>query len=514
MTADFIVEDQGPQLDLLAARADRRIDTHASAVFLDGERVYKLKRAVRFSFMDFSSAEKRRAAVEREVALNRRTAPDLYLGAAPILRDGVALRLGAIGETADGAVDWVVVMRRFDETTLFDRQAAEGRLTPEKLAGLAREIARFHREADPVEGVDWRARAAKIARDNIADMREEGSLDQDLLTRLERATEGALSDQAQALAARDAAVKRCHGDLHLRNLCEVAGRPTLFDCIEFNDAFAVIDPLYDLAFLLMDLDHRGLGPEAAMVRDRWLEAWEDTAGQGLLPLYLSIRAAIRAKVTAAGAAVQDEDGEAEEMRAAARAYLDRALAYLQPARARLIALGGFSGSGKSTLARAIAPAIGAAPGAAVLRTDQLRKARFGAAEAERLPAEAYEAAVSVAVYDAMEARAAALLAQGVSVIADATFTHPDSRARVEALAQEIGVPFHGLWLDAPADVMARRIAARRGDASDADEAVLAKQLEAGAGAVAWPKLAAGGGISDLSAPALRMLGRDDGRDPQ
>ncbi|MEQ8602236.1 MAG: AAA family ATPase [Marivibrio sp.] len=512
MTADFIVEDQGPQLARLTQGADRRIDTHASAVFLKGAHVYKLKRAVRFSFMDFSTAEKRRAAAEREVTLNRRTAPDLYLGVAPIVAGEEGARLGEIGETPSAALDWVVVMRRFDEDSLFDRQAADGRLTAAKLSDLAREIARFHREAERVKDVDWASAAAKIARDTIQDMRADDGLDRRAVERLARGTEKALAERAEALAARSASVRRCHGDLHLRNICEIAGRPTLFDGIEFNDAFANIDPLYDLAFLLMDLDHRGLTPEAALVRDRWLEVWDDPAGQGLSPLYLSMRAAIRAKVSAAGAAVQEDPQEAAAMREEAARYLARAADHLRAKPVRLIAIGGFSGSGKSTLARAIAPSVGGPPGAVVVRTDQLRKARFGAAETAPLPADAYDEAVSVAVYAEMESRAAALLAEGVGVIADATFTHPESRARIEAAAQAAGVPFQGLWLDAPAEVMAARIAGRRGDASDADETVLKAQLEAGAGSVDWPRLTADRSISDLSGRALRMLERDDGRD--
>ncbi|MCR9219400.1 MAG: AAA family ATPase [Alphaproteobacteria bacterium] len=539
MQADFVVEDQEAQSALLAdpttygldeSAEVARIDTHASAVFLAGERVYKLKRAVRFSFMDFSDAAKRRAAAEREVALNRRTAPDLYLGVAPIVTapDG-RLRLGGLGQTPDDALDWVVVMRRFDEATLFDRQASAGTLSDAKLIALAREIARFHGEAEPVEGLDWRAAAADIARGNIADMRgdagvdqggvdqggvDQGGVDQAALDRLEAATEAALAAKAAALDARASVVRRCHGDLHLRNICEIDGRPTLFDGIEFNDAFAEIDPLYDLAFLLMDLDHRGLARQAALARDRYLEAvlGADDAptgprgGWGLLPFYLSMRAAVRAKVSAVGAVVQEDGEAAQTLRDEADAYLARAAAYLTPAPARLVALGGFSGSGKSTLARAVAHAIGPAPGAAILRSDQLRKARFGVAETERLPESAYASGVSEAVYATLEARAEALLRDGVSVIADATFTHPESRARIERVAARAGVAFDGLWLDAPPDALAARVTARRADASDADAAVVARQLDAGAGTIDWRRLAAGGDLPALAAAARARLG--------
>ncbi|MBP5858098.1 AAA family ATPase [Marivibrio halodurans] len=530
-TAAFVTEDQSRQLALLAAPATHglgpdgtvdRIDTHASAVFLGPDRVLKLKRAVRFDFMDLSTVGKRRAAVAAEVTLNRRTAPDLYLGMAPIEAVNGTLTLGpVIEDPADidhaapgNVVDWVTVMRRFDTDTLFDRQAEAGSLDDGKLADLAGIIAAFHAAAAPVADIDWPAAAAGIARGNVSDMVGRDGLPPERVEALEVATEARLAADTAALAARGGAVRRCHGDLHLRNICEIDGRPTLFDCIDFNEAFSAIDPLYDLAFLLMDLEHRGLRASAALVRDRYLEAADEVAGtivgQGLMPLYLSMRAAVRAKVTAAGAAVQDDPDRAEAMRAEARGYLEAAIAYPAPPAPRLIAVGGFSGTGKSTLARAIAPALGGAPGAAVLRSDRLRKARFGVDEAERLPGAAYATAVSRAVYADMEARARDLLDQGVSVIADATFTHPDSRARIAAVAADAGVPFAGLWLEAPASVLEARVAARRGDASDADAAVVRAQRAAGAGDVAWPTLATGEPVEVLARRALERLGGADG----
>lgn len=522
MAAPFVTEDQSRQEALLAdpavhglpadARVER-IDTHGAVVFLGPDRVLKLKRAVRFDFMDFSTVAKRRAVAAREVALNRRTAPTLYLGIAPIRRVDGGAELGALDTDPDpGAagddpaiIDWVVAMRRFEPETLFDRQAAAGSLSDGKLIALARAIAAFHAEAETVPDTDWPAATAEIARGNLRDIAGDAAFGTVEAKTLDTACEARLTRDARALAGRCPAVRRCHGDLHLRNICEVAGTPTLFDGIEFNDAFATIDPLYDLAFLLMDLDHRGLRAEAALVRDRYVEATDSVAGHGLMPLYLSMRAAVRAKVGAAGAAVQAGADHAAAMRDEARAYLSAAIRYLSPPAPKLIAVGGISGTGKSGLARALAPSIGAAPGAVVLRSDWLRKARFGAAETDRLPESAYASRVSRAVYATMEERAAALLADGVSVIADATFTHPDSRARIAAVAARAGVPFHGLWLTAPAGVLTARVTARRGDASDADAAVLRRQLAAGAGTVDWPHLSAGGPRADLRDRALRMV---------
>jgi len=267
-------------------------------------------------------------------------------------------------------------------------------------------------------------------------------------------------------------VRRCHGDLHLRNICLLDGKPTLFDCLEFSDALASIDVLYDLAFLLMDLEHRGLTDFANLVLNRYLDLTDEDDGLPAMPLFLSLRAAIRAHVTATA---MDQAAHAEstlDMAAEARRYLDLAAQLLRPRPRRLVAIGGLSGSGKSTLAAALAPGIGAR----VLRSDVIRKHLFGVAPETRLPASAYAPEVSHRVYETLGEKAAAALAAGYSVIIDAVSLKPEERRSFAPVAEAAAVPFWGLWLAAPASTMEARLRARRHDASDASPEVLTQQL--------------------------------------
>jgi predicted kinase len=281
------------------------------------------------------------------------------------------------------------------------------------------------------------------------------------------------------------------------------GAPVLFDCLEFDEGLATIDTFYDLAFLLMDLLHRDLGGLAQRLLSGYLDATCDDAGTALLPLFLSCRAAIRAKVE--GFAAQSEAGEAKEEIAAARAYLDLAQRFLAPEPARLIAIGGVSGTGKSTLARALAPGLGAAPGAVTLRSDVIRKKLFGAAPTERLGPEAYREGVSAKVYDRMISRARTLLGAGHSVIVDAVYLEDRDRAHIEQAAIDTGVPFAGLWLTAPAETLLVRVRGRKEDASDATAAVVQSQLEVDPGPLDWSKVDAGADPDTVAASARRAL---------
>ncbi len=326
------------------------IETHVSLVFLAGDRAYKLKRAVKYPYLDFSTPEHRRRACEAELALNRRTAPTLYL------------EVRALERTPDGkisfagnrpAIDWVVVMRRFDQSSLFDALAQTGGLSAPLMHDLAGHIADFHATAErrydcggtaaltAIAETKHRclmeARYAGFSRERIDEIREASS--QRLMAL------GGLLDRRRA----DGKVRRCHGDLHLRNICFLDGKPTLFDCLEFSDTLASIDVLYDLAFLLMDLDHRGLTDFSNIVLNRYLDLADEDDGLPAMPLFLSLRAVIRAHVTATAM-----DQSAHPQSKEARGYLDLAARLLRPRPCRLVAIGGLSGSGKSTLAAALA----------------------------------------------------------------------------------------------------------------------------------------------------------------
>ncbi len=487
--------------------AVERIDTHGAMVFLAGARAYKIKRAVRYPYMDFSTLALRRAACEREVALNRRTAPELYLGTEAIVRstDG-ALAFGGAGET----LEWAVVMRRFDQAGLCDRLAEAGQLTAEIMVDLADEIAALHDVAEAVFGADAAGGAAAGARaviaENACEMAERPDLFPEAAA-LESESYRKLDQVARLLDARlDAGlVRRCHGDLHLRNICVIDGRPRLFDCIDFNDAISCIDTIYDLAFLLMDLERRGLRGFANLVLNRYQQRRDDLEGLAALPLFLSMRAAVRAKVSVSMTLSQSDTKAKNVLLEDARAYEAAARAYLHPAPPRLIAIGGLSGTGKTQLARALAPELGAAPGALHLRSDVLRKKLAGVDDLTRLPSDAYTARASDKVYAELLVHARTALAAGRAVVADAVYAKAGERTAIEALATDLGVPFMGLWLEASENVLLQRVTQRTGDASDATASVVRAQHDYDLGGITWARLDASADLEQVAAAARRLL---------
>ncbi|MDX1484200.1 MAG: AAA family ATPase [Alphaproteobacteria bacterium] len=472
------------------------VQTHISEVFFAGDLVYKVKRAVRYSFVDFTTLESRRGACEAEVALNRRTAPDIYLGLAAIRRDPDGrLALDRLDAPAAGEpVEWAVVMRRFDPDLTFDRLAERDALKPEWILQLVDAAVALHQSAE-VHGAPFGG-AAALAR-IIAENRTDMAACPEVFA-ADRA--GALGDAMEAVCARHGAlldarreagfVRRCHGDLHLGNVVLWQGRPTLFDCIEFSDTIAVIDVFYDFAFLVMDLEVRGLRDLANQALNRFVGRTGDVAALAVMPLMLGLRAAVRAKVNALALAGRPADGEARSIAAAAERYLSAAEVFIAPAPAppRLIAIGGLSGSGKTTVARALAPGLGRAPGALHLRTDYIRKRIAGVLPEHRLPAAAYTPEADREVYETMMEEAGEALRAGQSVIADAVFARPRSRQAIEDVAAREGMPFHGIWLEPPGAVMTARIEGRTSDASDATVEVLARQLDYETGEIGWNRL--------------------------
>jgi aminoglycoside phosphotransferase family enzyme/predicted kinase len=481
-----------------------RITTHAAHVFLVGDRAYKTKRAVSYSFLDFTTLDRRRRALEAELALNRRTAPMLYRRLVPVTcAGGDLLALAGSGEP----VEWLLEMARFDQEARLDRVAARGELTPAIVDDLAEVIAAFHAQAAVRSECGGVAGMREVIEGNAEDFAAlpEGIFRAGRSARLTSRCRDELAKRRDLLEQRRHAghVRHCHGDLHLANIVLLEGRPVLFDCLEFDEALASIDTLYDLAFLLMDLLHQELGLLAQRLLNGYLDATWDDGGVALLPLFLACRAAIRAKVLGFGA--QSADGSAPGEVSEARDYLERALAYLDPPPARLVALGGVSGTGKSTLARALAPELGPAPGAVVLRSDVVRKRLHGVAPGDRLPPAAYRKEASRPVYGALAERAAVLLRAGHAAIVDAVFLDPAERAQIERVALEADVAFQGLWLSAPEDILLQRVTARRGDVSDATPDVLRQQLTTDPGALTWPLLDVSGSPDAVAAQARALL---------
>ena len=487
-----------------------RVDTANAVVFLAGSDAYKVKRAVKFPFMDLSTLDKRREACEAEIAVNRDNAPGVYLEALPIVRKGASLAIGGAGEV----VEWVAHLRRFDENATLDRVAERGGVSDAIIDKLALAIKRSHARA-PLRDA---ARAAHELETYIEQNGAAFAAWPDLFPpadarRLTHESRLAFAIARPALLARGVYgyVRRCHGDLHLRNIVLIDGEPTLFDAVEFSDDIASGDVLYDLAFLLMDLEERGLRPAANRLFNRYLgpEPAQAMAGLAALPLFLSLRAAIRAKVEAAGA--ERLEGERRmRARSLARDYFDRAARFLRYAPPRLVAVGGLSGAGKSALAAVLAPRIGRAPGALWLRSDVERKAMFGVEETDHLPETAYSPDVSREVYGRIDDKARRALSAGHSVVFDATFSSASDRAAAAQAASEASLAFDGLFLEAPLETRLARLASRGADASDADARVARAQRADPLRERGWSPIDASRDLDRTEATASKRLGVERG----
>jgi uncharacterized protein len=503
--------DQDEVLAFLASPAAhggarvKRIDTHAASVFLAGDRALKIKRAVRFPFLDYSTLAKRKAACAAELAVNAPYAPEIYRRVLAITREADG-RLAVGGKGAP--VEWAVEMRRFDETRTLDQAAGE---IDEALAdALGRAVAAAHERARPVEAAPWIAAIGSYIDEHVEAFAQHPEIFAAVASdRLARASRAAYERIAPLLKERGrrGLIRRIHGDLHLGNIVLIEGKPVLFDAIEFSDVIASGDVLYDLAFLLMDLAERGLSQAANIVFNRYLAETrraEDLDGLAALPLLLSMRAAIRAKVTAARIERAPSPQQAA-IAESARRYFAFAVRAIAPPKAKFIAIGGLSGTGKTRLARALAPGIGPMPGAVIVRSDVERKALFGVAEADKLPQRAYTRAANERVYALLVDKARRILAAGHAVILDAVFAQPAERAAAAATAQSSAVDLQGLFLTADLATRLTRVNARAPEASDADPTVARAQESYDLGAIAWNCIDASGTPEETAAMARAVL---------
>lgn len=457
-------------------------------MFVGADTVWKLRKAVRLPFLDFTPLAERERTARRELELNAPHAPGMYRDVVPVTRHpGAAPVLGGDGQV----IDWVLRMDPVPAEDFLDHRAATTGLDAALLDRMADTVAAMHARLPPVarnqaEGFAWLAQGNRTSAlsAGIAPARVEAWFE---------AMGERLAGLVSWLAAREAAgfVRRIHGDLHLGNLCLRQGHPVPFDALEFDEAMATFDTGYDLAFLLMDLDLRAGRPAANRVMNRYIARTGDTGLLRGLPMFLSMRAMVRAHVAA-----RSDDP------AAATRYLAAAEAYLAPTAPIVLAIGGLQGTGKSTQARRLAPELGPAPGAVILRSDEIRKFLNGLSPEDKLPPAAYRPEASRAVFAALARHAATAAAAGHAVIADGMFFAVDQRAAIEAAAG--AVPFHGFWLTAPMAELEARVAARVGDASDADVTVLRRAARGDPGAGAWHPIQAGNADDPVAQMRLIM----------
>lgn len=427
------------------------VETHISWVLLAGEYAYKFKKPVVLPFLDYGTVERRRADCAAELRLNRRYAPELYLGVVDF-----------DGESA-------VQMRRFDEASRLDHLCARGELTAAQLSDLARTIAAFHAAAEPAPGASRFGEPAEVLAQALENFDELDTLLPSQgahLADLRRWTEEEFGRRRDTMARRkqEGRVRECHGDLHLGNLVLLHGRPTPFDCIEFNEGFRWIDTASEIAFTYLDLLDHGQPGLACWLLNEWLVWSGDFGALAVLRFYAVYRALVRAKV----AAIRGNGNEAT-------GYLNMAATLTEPPPPALTITFGLSGSGKTTRSMALLLADTSAT-AIRLRSDVERKRLFGLTPDADSGGTIYSAEANRRTYGRLAALAGDALAAGWSVIVDAAFLRRTERADFRRLAATHGVAFAILACAAPIDELRRRLAGRNGDASEADEGVLAAQL--------------------------------------
>ncbi len=455
------------------------IQTHISTIILSGELVYKLKKPVDFGFLDYSTLEKRHKNCLEEVRINEGFAPKLYLGIIPITGSIEDPRIDGEGRV----LDYAVKMRRFAQSDQLDNIVEQEGLEIESMDKIAKVIARFHKESVPVDTASDYGEPQRVLSPMLDNF--------DLLQRV--AAEHVLDSELASVIAwthkkfeklkpllqrrkKEGFVRECHGDMHLHNMTLHEGELILFDAIEFNAYLNHIDVISDLAFLLMDLEYRGLICHSRRLLNHYLELTGDYEGVALLDFYKTYRAMVRAKVAALRVAQEMEPDERRAVMGEVIRYIDLALSYTEEKEAFLAIMHGFSGSGKSTCALMMVEEYGALR----IRSDVERIRMFERSGENGLEEGIYTPDATKATYERLLELAISVYEGGYPVIVDATFLKQWQRRLFLELSSEVEVPFLIFDLQCDTEIMRNRIKERSGtgiDISEADLDVLEKQMQ-------------------------------------
>ena len=483
------------------------IQSYISILFLVGNTVYKLKRAVEYPNVDFSTPEKRKIACINEMKRSTIYAPHLIIGVKSIrrLKNG-RIKIG--GKTGE-EIDTILVLKRIPKQSILNNLLPDKSFDRFEAMDLAEKLSDLHAKAKVYRtkfGVDVLRRAI-FANESILSCFAPALFEREKLNTLIVRSLEILDKQAPLIHFRQKCgrVRKCHGDLLLSNIAYEKKEFLLFSPVEYDDTLECIDTLYDLSYLLMDMESKGLRRLTNILFNHYMAYTNDIEGYPLLPLYQSIRAAFRSSVFArlSNLLTGPEQQKAVEY---AKKYFDLAVHFLSEHHPILIACGGLSGSGKSRVAREIGWMIDPAPGAVILRDDVIKKQITGLAPHQQFNKVNDTPIFEKLVYDVLREQAKVALKVGSCVIIDALFYNPVERRAVEKLALQMNVPFIGFWMDAPLEVRAARVKNRKRNPSDVREVrELESQLNLKTGRIHWHKIMTDGSREETIQKVLHIL---------
>jgi len=455
------------------------IQTHVSYVILAGDYAYKIKKAVNFGFLDFSSLEKRKHFCEEEIRMNRAIAPEIYLEVVPIKETGAGkFSLEKNGEI----VEYAVKMQQFPQENLLSELFAAGQLTEKNIEELGKTVADFHAVAVTNDRITSFGEVEVIREafdENYQQTEKYIGIAQtkEQFEGTKKYSNDFFAEKKELFKQRrdNQKIKECHGDLHLRNICLWENKIKLFDRIEFNEPFRFVDVMYDVAFAVMDLDARGRSDFANIFLNTYLERTGDWEGLQLLPLYLSRQAYVRAKVTSF---LLDDPNIPPEVKAdskkTAADYYRLAWEYTKSKQGQLFLMSGLSGSGKSTVAKELAKNSGAIQ----IRSDAVRKHIAGIALNQKGEEDLYSEAMTQKTYDRLLELGIILAKVGFPVILDAKYDRIALRQKAIERAKSNDIPIKILHCSAPISLLKERLSQRAKDISDATPDLLERQIAA------------------------------------
>jgi len=458
-----------PQESLVAAMKEERFypkppaevthrETHISHLFFAGDLVYKIKKAVRYPFLDYSTLARRRFFLNEELRLNRRLAPSVYLGVMPISYDEAGWRLGGWTEPAE----YTLVMRRLPEKRMLPFLLETHQVTPKMMQELAEVVANFHAAAEQVKGTEqsrWPATVAAQWKENLNEVESMigDSIDSESLAAITNFGAKFLDSQTELLRRRAQGgwIRDVHGDLHCDHVCFAPEGIQIFDCIEFNPKRRFGDLAAEVAFLLMDLSVRGAESMAAPFLQRYRELIDDPELPSILPFYQSYRALVRGKVQAL---------RPEGAATAARYFQYAARLTWQPLQPFVVILCGLTGSGKSTLAGE----LGRRLGLRVVNSDIVRKRMANTSAHKIVPLNQgiYAPAITERTYARMAHEAEKEILAGNGVILDATYGQRANREKLVRLAESHGAPWSLIHCFASDEIIQQRLTQRAAQGTD------------------------------------------------